>query len=213
MKDIQRKLSGFSLVLMLVLTSCSSAPVNTQETQPELRSLNCIAVLPAVTSAVKDDTLRYNQARTLERGASQATVLLLKKLSGNSKVRLVNVVEMASFAENPRRGEIGILSTIGEAVNCDGILSTTIRTYKQRQGTKMAVESPASVDFTMVLREVPTGHILWSSEFRETQQPLLDNLFSFGKQQTKGIYWLTAEELLQQGIENRLDNCPYLVTP
>ncbi|BCL61137.1 hypothetical protein DGMP_18300 [Desulfomarina profundi] len=62
----------------------------------------------------------------------------------------------------------------------------------------------------MVLRHVKTGAVLWSADFKETQESLLSNILSFNKAQSRGFKWISVEELLEQGIRERLAQCPYL---
>ncbi len=145
-----------------------------------------------------------------EKGAAHATSFMADKLSGNSKVRMINSAQMSHAVNEVSGGFSGTIAALGEKVNCEGVLITTIRRYVQRDGTELAVDTPASADFEMVLRHAPTGAMLWSADFQETQEPLLSNIFSFNKMQKRGFHWVTAEELLEQGLQQRLDECPYL---
>ena len=204
----------FSLSLCLIiltLTSCSSKNGgSSQDVQAPVQPLSCIAVIPAVTSVDKDDTVRYEEARLLEKGASYATTVLVDELSGNAKVRLINSAMMSDAVREVSGGVSGTIKALGEKVNCEGVLITTVRRFVQRDGTELAVDTPASADFKMVLRHAPTGAMLWSADFQETQEPLLSNIFSYSKAQKRGFHWVTAEELLQQGLTQRLAECPYL---
>lgn len=212
----ERVITTIRLVLVCCLfsvglTSCSGKKAGDEsETAAPLQPLSCIAVLPAATSVAKDDTIHYDEARMLEKGATYATVVMISELSDNPKVQLVNQAQMATISAEISGGISGTITAIGEAVNCDGVLTTTVRRFLQREGTELAVDRPASADFMMVLRHAPTGAILWSADFQETQEPLLNNIFSFGKAQKRGFHWVTAEQLLEQGIQERLGECPYL---
>lgn len=196
-------------LLSVGLSSCSGKTAKDEEAAVPLQPLSCIAVLPAVTSVAKDDTVHYDEARMLEKGATYATVVMISELSDNSNVKLVNQAQMATVSNEVSGGISGTITAIGKAVNCDGVLTTTVRRFLQREGTELAVDRPASADFMMVLRHAPTGAILWSADFQETQEPLLSNIFSFNKAQKRGFHWVTAEQLLEQGIQERLGECPY----
>lgn len=200
----------FLLLAVFSLSSCSNKKAADADVQPPVQPLSCIAVIPAVTSVDKDDTVRYEEARLLERGAAHATSFLADQLSGNPKVRLINSAQMSASISEVSGGMSGTIKVLGEKVNCDGVLITTVRRYIQRDGTQLAVDTPASADFKMVLRHAPTGAMLWSADFQETQEPLLSNIFSYSKAQKRGFSWITAEELLEQGLKERLDECPYL---
>ena len=204
------KLSITLCLLVLSLSSCSTMNSGGKEVQAPIQPLSCIAVIPAVTSVDKDDTISYEDARLLEKGAAHATSYMADQLSGNPKVRLINSAEMSHAVKEVSGGVSGTIAALGEKMNCEGVLITTIRRYVQRDGTELAVDAPASADFKMVLRHAPTGTMLWSADFQETQEPLLSNIFSYNKMQKRGFHWVTAEELLEQGLKQRLDDCPYL---
>lgn len=200
-----------SLCLWLLVSSLSSCSTMTgKDVQAPIQPLSCIAVIPAVTSVDKDDTISYEGARMLERGAAHATAYMAAELSKNPKVRMINSAQMSAAVEEVSGGLSGTVTALGKKVNCEGVLITTVRRFVQRDGTELAVDAPASADFHMVLRHAPTGAMLWSADFQETQEDLLSNIFSYNKMQKRGFHWVTAEELLEQGIKLRLDECPYL---
>jgi len=66
------------------------------------------------------------------------------------------------------------------------------------------------VDFSMVLRDTTDGKLLWYADVREKQQSFLENIFSFGKAKKRGFKWISVEQLLEQGIKEKLAECPYL---
>ena len=204
------KISMSLCMLVFGLTSCSTMNRGGMEVQVPVQPLSCIAVLPAATSVDNDDTIRYEEARLLEKGAAHATAVMASELSSNPKVRMINSAQMSVAVKEVSGGISGTIAAFGEKMNCDGVLITTIRRYVQRDGTELAVDTPASADFMMVLRHAPTGAMLWTADFQETQEPLLSNIFSYNKMQKRGFHWVTAEELLEQGIKQRLDDCPYL---
>ena len=62
----------------------------------------------------------------------------------------------------------------------------------------------------MNLYDTRTKAVIWVADFNETQESLMDNLLSFGKAQSRGFKWITVEELVSQGIRERLADLPYL---
>lgn len=204
------KFSLSLLLLVFTLSSCATKDTSRQDVQVPVQPLSCIAVIPAVTSVDKDDTVRYEEARQLEQGAAHATSFMVQELSGNDKVRLINSAQISEALSEVSGGISGTIKALGEKVNCEGVLITTVRRYEQRDGTELAADTPASADFKMVLRHAPTGAMLWSADFQETQQSLLSNIFSYSKAQKRGFHWITVEELLEHGLKLRLDDCPYL---
>lgn len=199
-----------ALLMGLSITSCATAPVGEKVVQAPLKPLSCIAVLPASTSVDKDDTVAYDEARSLEKGASYATSVMAVELGDNPAVRILNTAQVSAMIPEVSGGISGTVATLGKKVNCDGVMLTTVRKYRERAGTELAVDSPASVNFKISLRHAESGSVLWSADFRETQESFLSNILSFNKMQKRGFKWITAEQLMAQGLKERLAECPYL---
>ncbi len=198
--------------LGLFLSSCSSlsGSDDNQQAKAPLKPISCIAVLPAGTSVDKDETVEYSEAQSLEKGAAYATEVLRNELHGNPKVRIMSSGQLTSLVPEISGGKIGTVTEVARKMDCDAVLQTTVRQYRQREGTEYAVDAPASVNFTMVLRDATNGDVLWTTEFREQQQSFLSNIFSFTKAKKRGFKWVSVEKLMEQGIKDRLAQCPYL---
>ena len=195
-----------------MLSACSSQSPNDDDVDAKapLVPLSCIAVLPASTSVDEDETINYEKAQALEQGAAFATDVMQKLLEGKPKIRILSANQLAAFGSDISGGISGTVASLGQKLNCDSVLLTTVRQYRQRQGTEYSVDAPAAVDFSMVLRHSTDGNILWSADFREEQQSVLSNIFTFGKAKSRGFKWVTVEQLMEQGIKERLEDCPYL---
>lgn len=200
-----------TFVSSVLLSSCSSTSgLGGAEVQAPIVPLSCIAVLPANTSVEKDHTIKYKEASSLEKGAAFATTVLQQELAGQTKVRLLSQDQIDTLVPEIEGGFSGTVAALGRRVNCEGVLVTTVRRFKQREGTELASEAGASVDLQMVLRHSKNSAVLWSADFRETQESFLKNIFSYDKMQSRGFRWITVEQLTEQGIKQRLDECPYL---
>ncbi len=210
-KDLFRLLFLYSCAVIL-LTSCMSGTGvdNAGEIPAQRVPLSCIAALPATTSADLDTTISHAKAKTLEAGAAYATEVIARELRGNPKVRILNSFQVGSLVSDVSGGISGTVAALGQKLQCDAVLLTTVSRFQQREGTEYSVDAPAAVDFSMVLRHSERGNILWSADYREEQESLLSNLFSFNKARKRGFKWVTAEQLMEQGIEERLGDCPYL---
>lgn len=206
------KLLLFCSCAVFLLSSCSSKPDSSGEMQNRgpLVPLSCIVVLPAGTSVDKDKTIRYQEAQSLEKGAALATRVMKETLAGNKKVRIMDSNQVSELVPEVSGGISGTVAALGKKLNCDAVLLTTVRKFQQREGTNYSVDSPASADVHMVLRHAANFNILWTADFRETQESFLENIFSFSKMQKRGFKWITVEQLLEEGIKERLAECPYL---
>lgn len=198
---------------VILLSSCSSPSGGNRGNNQDpaaLVPLSCIAVLPADTSVSEKEIIDFEEAQSLEKGAAYASKVIRNELKDNPEVRILGSNEVASLVPEISGGQIGTVIALGQKLNCDGVLLTTVRRYKQREGTEYAADSPASVNFSMVLRHSSNGNVLWSADFREMQQSFLSNIFSFTKAKERGFKWISVEELMEQGIKERLNDCPYL---
>lgn len=198
--------------IVALLSSCSSPSGNlgSNQEQTYLVPLSCIAVLPAGTSVSEEETIEIEEAKSLEKGAAYATDVMRNELRDHPDVRIMSSNEVSSLIPEISGGQIGTVIALGQKLNCDGVLLTTVHRYSQREGTEYAADSPASVKFSMVLRHAKNGNVLWSADFREKQQSFLSNIFSFTQAKKRGFKWISVEELMEQGIKERLNDCPYL---
>ncbi len=201
-----------SSCVLLWLSSCSSFSGKGRGTVVEVpvEPLACIVVLPAGTSLGKGDTIKYSDAKELEKGAAFATAVMSRELADTPKVRVITSSQLFTLIPEVSGGISGTVTMLGKKLNCEGVLTTTVGRFSQREGGEYASESPASANFKMVLRRASTGSVLWSADFKETQKSFLSNVLSFDKAQDRGFKWISVEELLEQGIKERLADCPYL---
>ncbi|MCI5146868.1 MAG: hypothetical protein D3923_15420, partial [Candidatus Electrothrix sp. AR3] len=98
-----------------------------------------------------------------------------------------------------------------ERLSCNAVLEISLSRYKERVGGKYTAKEPASVAFNYRLLAMPEGTALCRGSFDQEQQSLLANLLHFKAGAEHGFTWITADQLLSQGVKNRLDECSYLV--
>lgn len=194
---------------VVCLASCSSRNSG-EQVQAPLEPINCIVVLPVTTSVDTEDTIKYDEARSLEKGAAYATAILEDELGGRENVRILTSNQLSILTPEISGGITGTAAVLGNKLNCDAMLSTTVRKFKEREGTQYASESPAAVEFNMVLMHAATGRTLWYADYREAQESFLSNIFSVDNIKKRGFKWVTAEQLMEQAITERLAENPYL---
>jgi len=93
------------------------------------------------------------------------------------------------------------LRRIGEMVYADAVMIGRVQRYRERVGNELGVKSPASVAFVLDLIDVRRGDVIWSARFDETQKPLSENIMAIGDIGQRGIKWLTADQLMQDGVK------------
>lgn len=210
---VEMKISGVAVgcgISLMLLTACASTGGSSDQGRVPLRPLSCIAVLPAEAAFDKDVQWSAEQRRSLAEGAAFATEVTSRQLDGNPKVRLVTPSQAAKISSELSHGVFGTVSAVGRQVGCDGVLTTTVRRFKQREGTEYAIEDPASAEFTMTLVHAGSGAVLWTGDYQETQESFLDNILAIEKVQSRGLKWVSVEQLMEQGLSERLAACPYL---
>lgn len=197
-----------TICLGFVLSSCSGTPDATiAQNEQVLEPISCVAVVPARMGSDEEVAKLGGYYDNLRLGLSQVDGVLAKILKGNPKARLISSDEL----EKNVMGNLGTtIEEAGKATSCDAVMVTTLKKYSQRQGTTYAVDEPASASFDIRLYAVKGKNVLWAADFSETQQTLLSNIFSFGKAQSRGFQWITVEELVEEGLSERLAECPYL---
>ena len=100
---------------------------------------------------------------------------------------------------------------IGEMVYADAIITGRILRYRERVGDEWGAKSPASVSFILDLVDVRRGDIFLSARLDETQNPLSENIFAIGEISQRGIRWLSAEQLMDEGVKKSIAQLHQLI--
>jgi hypothetical protein len=93
---------------------------------------------------------------------------------------------------------------VGDRLNVDGVLMGMVRTYREREGTRMGAK-PAAVGFEIFLVQPSDGTVLWKGEFFEEQKPLTQDVVGFFE---KSGGFVTARELSELGVQKVLETFP-----
>ena len=93
---------------------------------------------------------------------------------------------------------------VGARLKVDGVLTGIVRTYREREGSKLGAK-PAAVGFEVYLVKPSDGTILWRGEFFEEQKPLNQDVVGFFE---KGGGFVTADELAELGVQKVMKAFP-----
>jgi len=93
---------------------------------------------------------------------------------------------------------------VGARLQVDGVLTGLVRTYREREGTRMGAQ-PAAVGFEISLLRPTDGAVLWKGEFFEEQKPLTQDIVGFFE---KSGGFVTAKELSELGVEKVMKSFP-----
>ena len=194
---------------VLLLSSCADKHDGTGRDR-DVKKLTCLIVLPTETPIDTDRKMSFAEANTLQNGALFIDGVIAEELKNFKGARLLNASQVDGLSAKISGNRIEMIKNIGRELRCDMILMTMVSRFHQREGGEYAAENPASASFTMELIRVDDGQVMWKGSFDETQESLLSNLLSFGKAQSRGFKWVNVEELVRQGVHERLSTCPYL---
>jgi len=93
---------------------------------------------------------------------------------------------------------------VGTRLQVDGVMMGLVRTYREREGTKMGA-TPAAVGFEIFLVRPLDGAVLWKGDFFEEQKPLTQDIVGFFE---KGGGFVTVEELAELGVQKVMAKFP-----
>ncbi|HBP86437.1 MAG TPA: hypothetical protein PKK23_11040 [Nitrospirales bacterium] len=93
---------------------------------------------------------------------------------------------------------------VGTGLKVDGVLAGLVRTYRDREGSKLGA-TPAAVGFEIYLLRPSDGVILWKGEYFEEQKPLNQDIVGFFE---KGGGFVTADELAELGVQKVMKAFP-----
>ena len=89
-------------------------------------------------------------------------------------------------------------------VYADAVMMSRLQRYRERVGDEWGAKSPASVAFILDLVDVRRGDIVWTARFDETQKSLSESIFSLGDIGERGVRWLSADQLAQEGVKKAI---------
>ena len=107
-------------------------------------------------------------------------------------------------AKIPTNSLTMVAREVGARLKVDGVLMGRVRTYREREGTRLGAK-PAAVGFEMFLVRPSDGTVLWKGEFFEEQKPLNQDVVGFFE---KGGGFVTAQELSEIGVQKVLETFP-----
>lgn len=143
-------------------------------------------------------TVRYVVPVT---AAHRITLQVASVLAGRPSLRVIGPeASSAVLGKEHSEGESSwpvIAQEVGTRLKVDGVLTGLVRTYREREGSKLGAK-PAAVGFEVYLLSPSDGMVLWTGEFFEEQKPLNQDVVGFFE---KGGGFVTANELAELGVQ------------
>lgn len=197
---------------LLFASGCSSKQKDLQKDPGDSSfAVTCVGVLPAQAPA-RFDTSKISPAeqKQFETGLSTLTRLLRDEFIGRSDVRIVTDAQFSGITEDTAGDSLSRIRTVADRVSCNAVLETTLRVFEERVGGKYSAKTPASAAFGYRLVAIPDGTVLCNGSFDETQKSVMENLYNFSTATHRGFTWVSAEQLLREGVHAQFDECMYL---
>jgi len=140
--------------------------------------------------------------------AQRITAKVIAALVSRPSLRVIvppessTMVDMVDKETQPSIKEMA--QEVGTRLQVDGVLTGLIRTYREREGSKLGAK-PAAVGFEVYLVRPSDGAVLWRGEFFEEQKPLTQDVVGFFE---KGGGFVTADELAELGVQKVMNAFP-----
>jgi hypothetical protein len=143
-----------------------------------------------------------------ETATRRITAKVVSALGSRSALRVIGPSESSAIVRE-RNGEqepslTAVAQEVGTRFKVDGVLTGIVRTYREREGSKLGAK-PAAVGFAVYLVRPSDGTVLWTGEFFEEQKPLTQDVLGFFE---KGGGFVTADELAELGVQKVMKAFP-----
>jgi TolB-like protein len=198
--------------IFLFISACSTfLPATLQSkrsTDLDARKIRRIAVLlpnglsPEAKSPAVYTSTSSERKPSVEELSELLDRLVYSTMASMPNWQIVSEREVKDVAQSVAPGgDTARLRKIGEMVYADAVIVGRMQRYRERVGDEWGAKSPASVAFVLDLIDVRRGDVIWSARFDETQKPLSENIFALWDISQRGIRWLSAEQLTQEGVK------------
>jgi hypothetical protein len=193
------------LLTLILLSSCAVRLQPANEPPPKAKK---IAVLPVVLAPASNGNSHPvpHSINRLKEGAEIFNQLLADLFKDRPAYTIINEAQQEALSADVIGDRTFLARTIAKQRGADAVLICTLYRFVERKGSSYGIEQPASVSFDFRLVATDDGLILCSGAFDETQKPLSDNLFNFKDAAQRGFKWITAPELLKEGLLEKFRN-------
>ena len=203
----------FAIIFLATVASCGILPETLQtkhSSDLEGRRIRRIAVLPpAISAPAPAPSVPFGAApvaRTSEKEAPESLAHFVHaSMAALPNWQVVSESEVREAVMSvPPSSEDARLKRVGAMVYADAVMMARLQRYRERVGDEWGAKSPASVAFILDLVDVRRGDIIWTARFDETQKSLSESIFSLGDIGQRGVRWLSADQLTQEGVKKAI---------
>lgn len=207
-------MGGAVFLIGTLFSACSFGPGNIQtqhSSDIETRKIRRIAVIPPAASVDRKARVPFTSALPDSKPSEREAPDLLahqiySTMAAQPGWQIVSEREIEEVGQTLGAVSDAVrLHRLGELVYADAVLTAQVHRYRERIGNEVGAKSPASVAFVVDLVDLRRGDIAWSGRFDETQKALSENIFAIGDISQRGIRWLSAEQLMLEGVKKAVN--------
>ena len=223
-----RGLNGlfFSCLLLLMVVSCHYRDETSVTASERKIIFDRIAVVPFQQIAPEGTEggavrcplcgMTFNAVRAPGNPEKILETLFLEELNKNKpKFHLLDGERVAAVFRRVSTNSLKaplrqVLQDVGSELGAEAVVAGYVYRFRERKGVAYAVEQPASVTFEIHLLRVSDGALVWRGAFDKTQSSLMEDLFQISSFYRGKGRWVTAKELMGEGLEQILKTFPGL---
>lgn len=195
------------IIALLVVSACAAEKNLAPE---EIQPIRSLMIMPVEIMIEGSNTRTAEESAQLKEGQGVLNTLLAEYFQEKEAVTIIMENQRESHGDEFDRSRMQSALTLARSLEMDAVLMVTLQQYNEREGTEYSIIAPASVTFDYKLVLSQTGQTLCSGVFHETQKPVLDNVLEIFQRVKRGLKWVTAETLLREGLQQKIEACQYL---
>lgn len=174
--------------------------------EPGVRPVRRIAVLPFRTGGSLDPAGRFVAATGAGAVPEDLGPYVAERLTADLGALGAHTIPVdAVLSATPVAGaalyDTKLAARVGRALEADTAVYGAVRRYVERVGSALSVESPASVEYQVMVVDVASGTVIGSYVFDFTQQPLAADITTLPDFLQGGGKWRTRKEILDRSLQ------------
>lgn len=208
------------ILIIFSIQSCQSikgkdVPIRVSSEALDIRMAAILPFIKAQRDPVFSDLVSCpltgyrTKAGMIEKGAEDKVYHALRNSLEKTGVHFTSELSMLHALNEVREpySREG-LTRIASLLGVDTLIGGCVLRFEERVGMSYGAERGASVAFSVAIWRFPQSVIVWSSYFDETQVPLSENLLKLPIFLRGRSRWVTADELLHQGVSQLVESMP-----
>ena len=214
-------IAAFCFLVPVLMGCASSTPVH-PETGKETAVPKKIAVV-AFEQLASDDGSRvarcpvggtvFNTCALPQNAKGLVQEYFLQRLEKSGKFAVIPPYQSDSVyrkvkIDNEKASATQQLQMVGKALEVDAVVIGYVSCFRERVGYAYSAERPASVTFGIYMIQSSDGDLVWGRIYDKTQQSFSENVLQSSTFFSRGLKWVTAAELAEDGVDEILKTFP-----